>query len=105
MENKILFCLTVLANGWTFSLVCLIDLYLALCYLISFYSIFFIPPIDSYSLLYGRQHHRLYLFNIPKVLIKLENAAKTLLQYFKDNTLKANPDKCHLSISNKKVSK
>ena len=42
---------------------------------------------------------------IPNVLIKLKNAAKTLLQYFKGNAIKENPDKCHLSISNKKVSK
>ena len=32
---------------------------------------------------------------ILNVLIKLENAAKALLQYFKDNRMKANPDKCH----------
>ena len=42
---------------------------------------------------------------IPNVLIKLENAAKTLLQNVKDNKMKANLDKCHLSRSNKKVSK
>ena len=35
---------------------------------------------------------------IPSVLIKLENAAETLLQWFKDNRMKANPDKYHLLV-------
>ena len=38
------------------------------------------------------------------VLIKLENAAKTLLQWFKGNRMKANPDKYHLLIHNTKES-
>ena len=38
------------------------------------------------------------------VLIKLENAAERLLQWFKDNRMKANPDKCHLLIINTKES-
>ena len=41
---------------------------------------------------------------ISDVLIKLENAAETLLQWFKDNRMKANPDKYHLLISNTKES-
>ena len=45
-------------------------------------------------------------FKISDVLIKLENAAETLLQWLKDNRMKANPDKYHLLINNtKKVSK
>ena len=36
------------------------------------------------------------------VLIKLENAAKTLLQWFKDNRIKANLEKYHLLINNTK---
>ena len=36
------------------------------------------------------------------VLIKLENAAETLLQWFKDNRMKANPDKYHLLKNNTK---
>ena len=39
---------------------------------------------------------------ISDVLIKLENAAETLLQLFKDNRMKANPDKYHLLIINTK---
>ena len=37
---------------------------------------------------------------VSDVLIKLENAAETLLQWFKDNRMKANPDKYHLLINN-----
>ena len=38
------------------------------------------------------------------VLIKLENAAKTLLQWFKDNRMKANLDKYYLLTNNTKES-
>ena len=41
---------------------------------------------------------------ISDVLIKLENAAEILLQWFKDNRMKANPDKYHLLINNTKKS-
>ena len=41
---------------------------------------------------------------ISDVLIKLENAAETLLQWFKDNRMKVNPDKYHLFINNTKES-
>ena len=41
---------------------------------------------------------------ILDVLIKLENAAETLLQWFKDNRMKANPDMYHLLINNTKES-
>ena len=41
---------------------------------------------------------------ISDVLIKLESAAETLLQWFKDNRMKANPDKYHLLINNAKKS-
>ena len=41
---------------------------------------------------------------ISDVLIKLENAAETLLQWCKDNRMKANPDKYHLLIKNTKES-
>ena len=41
---------------------------------------------------------------ISDVLIKLESAAKTLLQWFKDNRMKANPGKFHLLINNSKKS-
>ena len=41
---------------------------------------------------------------ILDVLIKLEKAAKTLLQWFKDNRMKASPDKYHLLINNTKES-
>ena len=41
---------------------------------------------------------------ISDILIKLENAAETLLQWFKDNRLKANTVKHHLLINNTKES-
>ena len=41
---------------------------------------------------------------VSDVLMKLENAAETLLQWFKDNRMKANPDKYHLLINNTKES-
>ena len=33
--------------------------------------------------------------SIEEVIQKLENAAKTLFQWFNDNQMEANPDKCH----------
>ena len=41
---------------------------------------------------------------ILDVLIKLDNAAETLLQWFKVNRMKENPDKCHFLINNTKQS-
>ena len=41
-------------------------------------------------------------FKISDVLIKFEKAAETLLQWFKDNKMKANPDKYYLLVSNTK---
>ena len=39
-----------------------------------------------------------------EVIQKLENAAKTLFQWFSNNQMKANPDKCHFFCSsNSKV--
>ena len=41
---------------------------------------------------------------IEEVIQKLENAAKTLFQWFSGNQMKANPDKCHfLCNSNNNV--
>ena len=37
--------------------------------------------------------------SIEEVTQKLENAAKTLFQWFSDNQMKANPDKCHFLCS------
>ena len=43
--------------------------------------------------------------SIAEVIQKLENAAKTLFQWFSDNQMKANPDKCRfLCNSNSEVS-
>ena len=43
--------------------------------------------------------------SIEEVIQKLENAAKMLFQWFSDNQMKANPDKCHfLCSSNREVS-
>ena len=36
---------------------------------------------------------------IEEVIQKLENAVKTLFQWFTDNQMKANPDKCHFLCS------
>ena len=41
---------------------------------------------------------------VLNVLIKLKNAAEKLLQWFKYNRMKANPDKYHLLINNTKES-
>ena len=41
---------------------------------------------------------------ISNILFKLENAAGTVVQWFKDNRMKANPDKYHLLINNSKES-
>ena len=42
---------------------------------------------------------------IQEVIQKLENAAKTLFQWFRDNQMKAKPDKCHfLCNSSREVS-
>ena len=37
--------------------------------------------------------------NIEDVIIKLQNASLTLFQWFYDNQMKANPDKCHFICS------
>ena len=37
--------------------------------------------------------------NIEDVIIKLQNASITLVQWFYDNQMKANPDKCHFICS------
>ena len=42
--------------------------------------------------------------DIDDVIFKLQNASKTLFQWFYDNQMKANPDKCHfISSSNEKL--
>ena len=40
--------------------------------------------------------------SIEEVIQKLENAAKTLFQWFSDNQMKANLDKCHFLCSSKR---
>ena len=74
---------------------CLKDLYLALCYLIYFLFLHDIP-VANYA-----DDNTPYCagLKISDVLIKLENAAETLLQWFKDNRMKANPNKYHLLIN------
>ena len=43
--------------------------------------------------------------SIEEVIQKVQNAAKTLFQWFSDNQIKSNPDKCHfLCNSNSEVS-
>ena len=42
---------------------------------------------------------------IEELIQELENASQTLFQWFSDNQMKANPDKCHfLCNSNSEVS-
>ena len=36
--------------------------------------------------------------SIEEVIQNLENATKTLFQWFSDNQMKANPDRCHFFI-------
>ena len=80
---------------------CLKDLYLALCYLCDHFLFFHDIPVANYA-----DDNTPYFtgLNILDVLIKLENAAETLLQWFKDNRMKANADKHHLLINNTKES-
>ena len=40
--------------------------------------------------------------NIEVSIVKLQNASKTLFQWFSDNQMKANPDKCHFICSTSK---
>ena len=47
-------------------------------------------------------HIVLCSLNIANVLIKLVNAAETLLQWFTDNRMKANPEKYNLHMDNTK---
>ena len=43
--------------------------------------------------------------NIEELIVKLQNASKTLFQWFSDNQMKSNPDKCNFICStSKKVS-
>ena len=81
------------------------DLYLALCYLIYFNAISFLfvhdIPVSNYT---DDKTPYCTGLKISDVLIKLENAVETLLQFFKDNRMKAYPDKYHLLINNTKKS-
>ena len=45
------------------------------------------------------------VLKISNVLIKLENAAEALLQWFKDDRMKTNPDKYRLLLNNEKKKK
>ena len=37
--------------------------------------------------------------DIDEVILKMQNASETLFMWFKDNQMKANPDKCHFMCS------
>ena len=37
--------------------------------------------------------------DLSDVILKLQNASKTLLEWFSDNQMKVNPDKCHFICS------
>ena len=64
----------------------------------------FAPSWQSSTKIWWKQYPILYWFKNSKVLIKLQNAAETLLQWFKDNGAKVNPDKYHLLINKNKKS-
>ena len=53
-------------------------------------------PVGNYA---GDSNTYCTGLKIPDALIKLENAVETLLQWFKDNRVKVNPDKYHLLIN------
>ena len=57
-------------------------------------------PIANYA--DDNTHIALCSLNIANVLIKLVNAAETLLQWFTDNRMKANPEKYNLLMDNTK---
>ena len=57
-------------------------------------------PIANYGTI--TPHIVLCSLNIANVLIKLVNAAETLLQWFTDNRMKANPEKYNLLMDNTK---
>ena len=40
--------------------------------------------------------------NIEELIVKLQNASKTLFQWFSDNQMKSNPDKCNFICSTSK---
>ena len=40
--------------------------------------------------------------NIEELIVKLQNASKTLFQWFSDNQMKSNPDKCNFIFSTSK---
>ena len=40
--------------------------------------------------------------NIEELIVKLQSASKTLFQWFSDNQLKSNPDKCKFICSTRK---
>ena len=62
--------------------------------------------LDDVTVLNYADGNTLYCtgLKISDVLVKLEKAAETLLQWFKDNRTKANHDKYNLVISNTKES-
>ena len=58
-------------------------------------------PVANYADDIARYCNGLKISDVP---IKLVNAAEILLQWFKGNRMKANPDKYHLLINNTKES-
>ena len=83
---------------------CLKDLYLTLCYAIFLCDLFLFLhniPVANYA---SESTSYCTSSKISAVLIKLENAVKTLLQWFKDNRMNVNPDKYHLLMNNIKES-
>ena len=83
---------------------CLKILYLTLGYAIFLCDLFLFLhniPLGNYT---SKNTSYCTSLRISAVLIKLENAVKTLLQCFKDNRMKVNPDKYHLLLNNIKES-
>ena len=86
--------------GWTFHLVSQEPIYGLLLFNIFICDLFLFfheTPVAKYA-----DDNTPYCtgLKISNVLMKLENAAETLLQCFKDNRMKANFGKCHLLINN-----
>ena len=99
-ENKEFVWITLIVYGWTFHLVSQDPIYGLLLFNIFICDLFLFfheTPVAKYA-----DDNTPYCtgLKISNVLMKLENAAETLLQCFKDNRMKANFGKCHLLINN-----
>ena len=63
------------------------------------YDLFFIMNETDFASYADDNTPYVVVNNIEDVIIKLQNASITLVQWFYDNQKKANPDKCHFICS------